>query len=140
VHRIIRYDLKGKLTSKVLSALEENVEEISRQSSIRERLAMEAERAVDDMKKAEFMRGKEGEEYDSIVSGVLKNVIFAQLDNTVEGVIPLSSLQDDYYVYNEKLYCIIGEHTKRKIALGDEMRIRVVAVSVYPPRIEFEPV
>jgi ribonuclease R len=140
VHRIIKHDLHGKLTMKYLSALEQQVEEISKQSSIRERLAMEAERAVDDMKRAEFMRGKEGEEYDGIISGVTKNVIFVQLDNTVEGVIPLSSLQDDYYVYNEKLYCIIGEHTKRKIALGDEMRIRVVAVSVYPPRIEFEPV
>jgi ribonuclease R len=120
--------------------LEQKVEEISRQSSIRERVAMEAERAVDDMKRAEFMRGKEGEEYDGIISGVTKNAIFAQLDNTVEGVIPLSSLQDDYYVYNEKLYCIIGERTRRKISLGDEMRVRVAAVSVYPPRIEFQPV
>lgn len=140
VHRIIKQDLHGKLTEKALSALEQQVEEVSRQSSIRERLAMEAERAVDDMKRAEFMRGKEGQEFDGIISGVTKNVIFAQLDNTVEGVIPLSSLQDDYYVYNEKMYCIIGEHTRRKISLGDEMRVRVVSVSVYPPRIEFEPV
>ncbi len=140
VHRIIKMDLKGGLTEKALASLDEKVDEASRQSSIRERLAMEAERAVDDMKRAEFMRGKEGEEYDGIISGVTKNVIFAELDNTVEGVIPLSSLQDDYYVYNEKMYCVIGERTKRKISLGDEMRVRVVSVSVYPPRIEFEPV
>ncbi len=140
VHRIIKHDLHGRLTEKTLAALEGQVEEISKQSSIRERLAMEAERAVDDMKRAEFMRGKEGQEFDSIVSGVTKNAFFTQLDNTVEGVIPLSSLQDDYYVYNEKLYCVIGERTRRKISLGDEMRVRVVAVSVYPPRIEFEPV
>ena len=100
---------------------------------------MEAERAVDDIKKAEYMAGKENMEYNGIVSGVLKNVIFVELDNTVEGVIPLSSLQDDYYVYNEKLYCVIGERTRRKISLGDEMRVRVVRVSVYPPKIEFEP-
>lgn len=140
VHRIIKYDLEGKMTAKTISSLEEKVDEASRQSSIRERLAMEAERAVDDMKRAEFMRGKEGEEYDGIVSGVTKNVFFVQLDNTVEGVIPLSSLQDDYYVYNEKMYCVIGERTRKKISLGDEMRVRVVSVSVYPPRIEFEPV
>jgi ribonuclease R len=140
VHRIIKKDLNGSLALKYLESLEGKVEEISRQSSIRERLAMEAERAVDDMKKAEFMRANVGEEFDGIVSGVLKNVIFVQLDNTVEGVIPLSSLLDDYYVYNEKLYCIIGERTRKKIALGDEMRVKVVSVSVYPPRIEFEPV
>lgn len=139
IHRIIKMDKEGRLTEKMLTALGEKVDEAARQSSIRERLAMEAERAVDDMKRAEFMRGKEGEEYDGIISGVTKNVIFAQLDNTVEGVIPLSSLQDDYYVYNEKMYCVIGERTRRKISLGDEMRVKVVSVSVYPPRIEFEP-
>jgi ribonuclease R len=101
---------------------------------------MEAERAVDDMKKAEYMYGKEGQEFDGIISGVSRNVIFVQLDNTVEGVIPLSSLQDDYYVYNEKLYCVIGERTRRKLSMGDEMRVRVECVSVYPPRIEFTPV
>ncbi len=139
VHRIVKYDLQGKLTEKMSASLEEMVDEAARQSSIRERLAMEAERAVDDMKRAEFMRGKEGEEYDGIISGVTKNVIFAELDNTVEGVIPLSSLKDDYYVYNEKMYCVIGERTRRKVSLGDEMRVKVVSVSVYPPRIEFEP-
>jgi ribonuclease R len=140
VHRIIKKDLKGELTLKYIEILEGKVDEISRQSSIRERVAMEAERAVDDMKKAEFMRANVGEEFNGIVSGVLKNVIFVELDNTVEGVIPLSSLHDDYYVYNEKLYCIIGERTRKRIALGDEMRVEVVSVSVYPPRIEFEPV
>ena len=140
VHRIIKHDMHGRLTDKTLAALERQVEEISKQSSIRERLAMEAERAVDDMKRAEFMRGKEGWEFDGIVSGVTKNAFFVQLDNTVEGVIPLSSLQDDFYIYNEKLYCVIGERKRRKISLGDEMRVRVVAVSVCPPRIEFEPV
>ena len=139
VHRIIKMDKKGALTPKYLEALEGKVEEIAKQSSVRERVAMEAERAVDDIKKAEFMLGREGEEYDGVVSGVLKNVIFVQLDNTVEGVIPLSSLQDDYYVFNEKLYCITGERTRRKIALGDEMRVRVASVNAYPPRIEFEP-
>ena len=140
VHRIIKHDIGGRLTMKYLEKLEEKVDEISRHSSKRERAAMEAERAVDDLKKAEYMQGKEGETYDGIVSGVLKSVIFVELDNTVEGVIPLSSLQDDYYVYNEKLYCVIGERTHNRISLGDEMRVRVLSVSVYPPRIEFAPV
>lgn len=140
VHRIIKRDLNGRLTAKAMDALTAKVEEASKQSSLRERAAMEAERAVDDMKKAEYMYGKEGQEFDGIISGVSRNVIFVQLDNTVEGVIPLSSLQDDYYVYNEKLYCVIGERTRRKLSMGDEMRVRVESVSVYPPRIEFTPV
>lgn len=140
IHRIIKHDLGGRLTLKYLDAMDAKVDEISRNSSVRERAAMEAERAVDDMKKAEYMMGKEGREYDGVVSGVLKNVIFVELDNTVEGVIPLSSLHDDYYVFNEKLYCVVGERTGKKLSLGDEMRIQVVGVSVYPPRIEFKPV
>ena len=139
VHRIIKNDLGRRLTLQYVKILEEKVAEVSKQSSMRERAAMEAERAVDDIKKAEYMAGKENMEYNGIVSGVLKSVIFVELDNTVEGVIPLSSLQDDYYVYNEKLYCVIGERTRRKISLGDEMRVRVVRVNVYPPKIEFEP-
>jgi ribonuclease R len=140
VHRIIKRDLNGRLTANAIDTLAVWVEEASKQSSIRERAAMEAERAVDDMKKAEYMFGKEGQEFDGIISGVSRNVIFVQLDNTVEGVIPLSSLQDDYYVYNEKLYCVIGERTRQKLSMGDEMRVRVESVSVYPPRIEFTPV
>lgn len=140
VHRIIKRDLAGRLTGRAIDVMAEKVEDASRQSSIRERAAMEAERAVDDMKKAEYMFGKEGQEFDGIVSGVSRNVFFVQLDNTVEGVIPLSSLQDDYYVYNERLYCVIGERTGRKVSMGDEMRVRVESVSVYPPRIEFTPV
>ncbi len=140
VHRIIKSDLCGRLNKRTVEMLEDRVGEIARQSSIRERLAMEAERAADDMKKAEFMYGKEGQEFDGVVSGVSRNVFFVELDNTVEGVIPLSSLQDDYYVYNEKMYCVIGERKRRRITLGDQMRVRLVSVSVYPPRIEFEPV
>lgn len=139
VHRIIKRDLEGRLDGRAADALAGKVDGIARQSSLRERAAMEAERAVDDVKRAEYMRGKEGEIYDGVVSGVSKNVIFVQLDNTVEGVIPLSSLRDDYYVYVDKLYCVVGERTRRRISLGDVMSVRVVSVSVYPPRIEFAP-
>jgi len=139
VHRIIKYDIYGKLNDKATDKLAKQTPVIAQQSSRRERVAMEAERAVDDIKRAEYMCGKEGDIYDGVVSGASRNVIFVQLDNTVEGVIPLSSLKDDYYVYMEKLYCVIGERTRRRISLGDMMRVRVTSVNVYPPRIEFEP-
>ena len=138
VHRIIKHDLGGRLTPKYLEKLEEKVADISEKSSLRERAAMQAERKVDDIKKAEYMMGKEGRTYTGVVSGVTKNVLFVELDNTVEGVIPLSSLPDDYYIFDEKFYLVKGEHTGKKISLGDEMAIRVVGVSVYPPRVEFE--
>ena len=90
VHRIIKDDLTGRMTEKHALALEAIVEHASRQSSTRERAAMEAERMVDDVKKAEYMTGREGEIYGGVVSGVSRNVIFVQLDNTVEGVIPIN--------------------------------------------------
>ncbi len=139
VHRIIKKDLEGKLTAKAVDALNENIAQIAQQSSLRERVALEAERDVDDVKRAEYMHGKEGQVYEGVVSGVSRNVIFVQLDNTVEGVIPLSSLRDDYYVYIEKMYCVVGERKRKKISLGDAMRVRVESVSVYPPRVEFVP-
>lgn len=139
VHRIIKQDIAGKLDGKAIDSLTEKAAVIAQQSSRRERVAMEAERAVEDLKRAEYMYGKEGNVYDGIVSGLSRNVIFVQLDNTVEGVIPLSSLRDDYYIYMEKLYCVIGERKRRRISLGDTMRVCVKSVSVYPARIEFEP-
>lgn len=137
VHRIIKLDLAGKLQN-ALDKLAAKTNVIALQSSRRERNAMEAERAVDDIKRAEFMRGKEGRVYDAVVSGVAKNVIFVQLDNTVEGVLPLASLRDDYYVYMDKLHCVIAERTRQRISLGDAIRVRLMNVCVYPPRIEFE--
>ncbi|MBT3319326.1 MAG: ribonuclease R [Clostridia bacterium] len=138
-HRIIKHDIGGRLTLKYLEELDAKIDEICKNSSLRERAAMQAERQVDDMKKAEYMMGKEGRVYDGVVSGVMRNVIFVELDNTVEGVIPLSSLSGDYYVFDENNYCVVGERTGKRISLGDEKKIRVVGVSVFPPRIEFEP-
>ena len=139
VHRIIKHDIGGRLTIKYLEELDAKVDEICKNSSLKERAAMKAERQVDDMKKAEYMMGKEGRVYDGVVSGVMRNVIFVELDNTVEGVIPLSSLTGDYYVFDENNYCVVGERAGKRISLGDEKKIKVVGVSVFPPRREFEP-
>lgn len=137
IHRIIKKSLHGKLNDKDISRLAARVPDISLRSSERERLAMEAERAVEDIKKAEYMVERLGETYTAVISGVTPNALFAELDNTVEGVVPLSSMDDDYYVYNEKMYCVIGEHTKRRYNLGDEVKILVKAVDTGIPRVEF---
>lgn len=137
VHRIISDFLSGRLTGGRIKWLEENLPEIASKTSARERLAIDAERQVDDMKKAEYMQKFLGEEFEGVVSGVASSAIFVELPNTVEGVIPLSEMKDDYYVYFKDLYCVIGKRLKRRINLGDAVRVRVKAVDVDAARVEF---
>jgi len=137
VHRIIKENLAGKLSFKRMKKLESMLPEIGMKTSERERNAIDAERKADDIKKAEYIRQFIGDEFDGVVSGVVSSAIFVELANTVEGVIPLSELKDDYYVYHRDLYCVIGERTKRRINLGDKVRIIVKDVSPDLARIEF---
>jgi ribonuclease R len=105
--------------------------------SQRERLADEAERETDDLKKAEYMLDKIGMEFDGIISGVTNYGIFVELANTVEGLVRMTALDDDYYVYNEKHYCLIGERTRKVYRLGDTIRIRVTNVDIPSRNIDF---
>jgi len=137
IHRIIKMVLHGKTDKKENERLLAKVPLISTRSSERERLAMEAERAVEDIKKAEYMQERLGQEFTGIISGVTPNAMFVELDNTVEGVVPLNTMDDDYYEYFEKLYCVIGERTKKRYNLGDEVKIMVRSVDTSIPRVEF---
>ncbi len=137
VHRIIKAVLDGKADEKYTQRLEENLPDIAYQSSMRERNAIEAERAVQGRKMAEYMTRFIGEEFAGVVSGVTRFGVFVELPNTIEGMIPLSEMKDDYYVYFEKQYCVIGERTKKKIRLGDKVKIKVVSSDVEASRIEF---
>ena len=127
-----------KMNKKEEKRMQGQVSEIARQSSERERAAMEAERAVDDLKKAEYIAGYIGETFAGVVSGVTQTALFVELDNTIEGVVPLASLEDDYYAFFEKMYCVIGERTKKRYNLGDEVTIVVKDVDILTARIEFE--
>ena len=138
IHRVISQVLKDDYSKKNLKGKEADAADAAESSSKMERRAMEAEREIEALKKTQFMLDKIGQEFDGIISGVTSNVLFVELKNTVEGVIPLSTITDDYYVYMEKQYCVIGEHTKRKFSLGDQMRIRVKDVDVHARRVEFE--
>ncbi len=137
VHRIIKAVIDGRMDEGYLRHLEKILPEVAAHSSARERNAIEAERAVQDLKMTEYMQKHLGEEFDAVVSGVTKFGIFAELDNTIEGMIPLAQMDDDYYVYYEKEYCVIGEHTKKRITLGDKVKIKVVAADVALAKIEF---
>lgn len=135
IHRIISKTLNGEEMPK---SENENAFVLSDISSKAERRAMEAERELESLKKAEFMEDKIGNIYPAMISGVAQTAIFAELDNTVEGVIPLSSINDDYYNYNEKQFCVIGETTGKRISLGDKVKIMVKAADKAARRVEFE--
>ncbi len=138
IHRIIKDTLSGAIAKQDLKALSAETRETSLQSSLMERRAMEAERAVEDMKKAEFMKDRIGETFVGIVSGVTNGAIFVELDNTVEGVLPLANMKDDYYAYIDKMFCVVGERTRKKISLGDEMKVTIKNVDIRESRIEFD--
>ncbi len=139
IHRIIKENLRKKHISEGRRAeLAAFVDRAATNASAREQVATEAERTVVDIKKAEFMLGKEGEIYDAIISGVTNFGFFAELDNTVEGLVHVSSLDDDYYEYDEDTYSLIGKQTKRRFRLGDLVRIQVAHVDLEDRRIDFE--
>lgn len=119
IHRIIKENLNGKINDKRRERLAVIVDEAAKQSSEMERLAEDAEREVDDLKKAEYMMDRIGEEYDGIISSVTSFGIFVELSNTIEGLVHITDLDDDYYVYDEAHLMLIGERTKNIYRLGD---------------------
>jgi ribonuclease R len=139
VHRILKADLRGRL--KDAAYAEKLAEKLPGQAdhcSKRERIAMEAERDVITMLKLEFMKDKVGEVYDGIITGVLQFGFFVQLrDLFVEGLVHVSSLNDDYYHYVEKLHLLRGEKKKFSYRIGDTVRVRVDRVDAVRKRIDF---
>lgn len=139
IHRIIREVLtKGSLTVERIDELNEILPDAAQQSSIRERIAVDAERESQDLKIAEYMMDKIGNEYDGIISSVTSFGIFAELPNTVEGLIHVSFLTDDYYHYDESSYSLIGERTGRIMRIGDKVRVKVSGVNIDERKIDFE--
>jgi ribonuclease R len=111
---------------------------VARHTSQRERVAVEAERDSIDLKKVEFMRRHVGETFDGTVSGVTSFGLFVLLDRYfVEGLIHMSSLEDDYYVFLEEQFALMGEHTRRRFRLGDRLRVRVDSVDMERRQIDF---
>ncbi len=125
IHRIIKDMLKGYLGPERTESLSVFVEKAAVQSSERERAAEEAERAVEDLKKVEYMARRLGEEFEGIVSGVIAFGIFVELDNGIEGMVRVSSMLDDFYHFDEKRYMLIGERTRKTYRIGDVVRVQV---------------
>ncbi len=138
IHRIIKEFINGQINDKRMERLSGEVEYASKQSSEMERIAQDAEREVDDLKKAEYMSEKIGQEFEGIISSVTNFGMFVELPNTIEGLVHISSLDDDYYIYDEKHLSLIGERTKNIYKLGDEARIRVSKVDMFAHEIYFD--
>lgn len=138
VHRVLKESLKpGGIGEKRLALLQAQLPAIAEHVSERERAAMEAERASEDLKKAEYMESRVGEVFPGVINGVTDFGLFVELENTVEGMIPLSGLTDDYYIYRERSAAVVGERTRKTYRLGDPLRIRVSRVDSAAGKITF---
>ena len=140
IHRVIREVIEGggALSEARQEYLASRMQDIAQQSSERERIAVEAERDTEQLKKAEYMLDKVGEEFPGIISSVTSFGMFIELDNTVEGLIRLSAMTDDYYHFHEQHMALIGERTSKIYRIGDEVKIRVARVNMDDHTIDFE--
>lgn len=140
IHRIIREVLAGggALSPKRHDALTARMPDIAQHSSQRERVAVEAERDTDKLKKCEYMLDKIGETFSGIISSVTSFGLFVELENTVEGLIRLGDLHDDYYHFHPEHMILVGERTSKIYRIGDEVEIIVSRVNMSDHTIDFE--
>lgn len=139
VHRLIRtYIIKGEMDPQTQEKWSALLPEIAQHTSKMERRAVDAERETDELKKTEYMEDKIGEEFDGIISSVTNFGIFVELPNTIEGLVHVSYLTDDYYHYDERQYAMIGERTGNVFRIGDEITVRVISVNKEERSIDFE--
>ena len=125
IHRIIKETLKGGLSDKRAAHYEKILPEVAVQTSALERRADEAERETDKLKKCEYMSRFIGQDFDGAISGVTNWGLYVELPNTVEGLVRMSDLDDDYYIFDEQHYELIGEMTKKTYKLGQPVRVTV---------------
>jgi ribonuclease R len=138
VHRMIHYyedHGTGQASKEKFAPI---LEEIGVHTSEMERRSIDAERDTNDMKMAEYMADHVGEEFDAVVSSVMKFGMFVELPNTIEGLIHISRMKDDYYEYVEKYLALVGRNTRRTYRIGQEIRVKVVHVDKEQSEIDFD--
>lgn len=140
IHRIISKYLEENydVDENVLKKYFQEAEDRAKQSSEREKIATVVEREAEDIKKAEYMESKLGEEYEGIVSAITSFGMFVELENTVEGLIRFEKLGDEYYIYDEDRKRLIGEKTNKTYKIGDKVKIRVASANKLLRQIDFE--
>lgn len=138
IHRIIKEDLNKNIDEKRKNHYESILPEVAKNSSETERVAEKAERDVDDLKTAEFMKDKIGNKYVGMISSVTSFGFFVELENTVEGLVRLVNLSDDFYNYSPERLELVGERKGKIYKIGDEVKIVVEDVSVDNREIDFD--
>jgi len=138
IHRIIKDNLRGRLDDGKIAHYNSILTEVAKKSSELERRAEEAERETDKLKKAEFMLSHVDEEFEGVISGMNAWGMYVELPNTIEGMVHVSSLGDDYYEYHEESYELVGERTNKHYKLGQTVKIRVLGADVIRREIDFE--
>jgi ribonuclease R len=137
IHRIMKLYLKGGMTELKISQLEGTLPEVAKHCSERERMADEAERESEDLKKVEYMKAHEGEIFAGIISNVTNFGMFVEMENTIEGLVRMSSMEDDYYNYDDRHFCLIGERTHKVYRIGDTVRFILAKADISAKKLEF---
>ena len=139
VHRLLHtYIFDNNINNETINFYERELPFVAEHTSNMERRSIECERAVDDMKKAEYMMDHIGEEYEGIISSVMPFGMFVELPNLIEGLVRLDSIKGDYYTYDETTFTVRGNKDKRGFRLGDSVKVRVVAADKEKRTIDFE--
>ncbi|MDY3021743.1 MAG: ribonuclease R [Oliverpabstia sp.] len=137
IHRIIKDTIRGRMKDEKKLYYAQILEDVALKTSALERRAEEVERETIKLKKAEFMESRLFQQFDGIISGVTGWGIYVELPNTVEGLVHVSTLTDDYYEFDEENYCLVGESSKREYHLGDAVRIMVSEVDINTKSVDF---
>lgn len=138
VHRLLRtYLFKGDISAKTRSHWEQKLVYIAEHSSSRERASVDCEREVEDMKMAEYMEGHIGEEYEGMISSVMGFGMFIQLDNLIEGLVPIRDMLD-FFHYDEERMTLTGERSHVTYTIGERVLVKVVRASKEEKTIDFE--
>ncbi len=137
IHRIIKEQLRGKLSEERISHYEEKLPEVAKHASKMERRAAEAERETDKLKKAEYMEDRIGEIYDGVICGITQWGIYVELPNTVEGLIHVSSLAGDYFYYDEEACEMVGKESGVSYKLGQRVTVQVKGVDRLARTVDF---
>jgi len=139
IHRVIReVQEKGTISGDRLKRLNALMMEYAEQSSLQERVAEDAERESVDLKKVEYMQDFVGEVFEGYISGVTSFGFFVELPNTVEGLVHVSTLNDDYYQFVEKHLMLVGENTRKVYRIGDKVKVLLTRVNIEERTIDFE--
>lgn len=138
IHRIIKENLAGRLNGRRLEHYGSILNLVAESNSRNERRAQEAEREVEKLKKVQYMSKRLGNEYDGIISGVTAYGFYVELANTIEGMVRIGTIADDFYIYDERDMSMVGKEHGRVYAMGQQVRVKAVHVDKLLRTIDFE--